>query len=142
MLSAVPVITFLATAVILMALVYAFTPGESGVTTRLKQLMNATPRSQEEKFVAKQKERARSLLAQVGALLPAAAGKRANRAQLMMIRAGYRSSDAVLAIRGMKVLAPVVLVAMAFFSGVYRYSPFSIFLGAVILGLLLPEMWL
>ncbi|MGH9772058.1 MAG: type II secretion system F family protein [Candidatus Acidiferrales bacterium] len=142
MLSAVPVITFLATAVILMALVYAFTPGESGVTTRLKQLMNATPRAQEENFVAKQKERARNLLAQVGGLLPASAGARANRAQLMMIRAGYRSADAVLAIRGMKVLAPVVLVAMVFFTGLYRYSPFYILLVAVILGLLLPEMWL
>jgi tight adherence protein C len=142
MLSVVPVVTFGATVLIVLGLVYAFSPGESGVTARLKQIMNASPRAPEENFVEKQKERARDLLARVGKALPAAAGTRTNRTQLLMTRAGYRSADAVLAIRGMKVLAPVAFVALALFTGAYRYSPFAILLGAVILGLLLPDMWL
>jgi tight adherence protein C len=142
MLSALTAITFLATAVILFALVYAFTPAETGVAERLEQLKNPTVRAPEGKFRERHKERARNLLARVGSLLPVAAGARASRAQIMMLRAGYWSAEATLAIQGMRVLTPIALVILVLATGVYRSNPFFILLFIVILGYMLPEMWL
>ena len=59
-----------------------------------------------------------------------------------MIRAGYRSPNAIFAMRGVKVLLPVVFVAMVFVSGVYRTNPIMFLLIAAIAGYLLPELWL
>ncbi len=142
MFSTLPAITFLATAVILFALVYAFTPAETGVAERLEQLKNPTARAPEGKFAEKHKERARDLLAKVGSLLPVAAGARATRGQIMMLRAGYRGPEAVLAIQGMRILTPIVLVIAVLATGAYRSNPFFILLFALVLGYMLPEMWL
>jgi tight adherence protein C len=142
MLSAVTSITFLATVLILFALVYAFSPGESGVAARLERLRNSVPQDDEEKFSRKQKERARDLLTKVGKLLPAAAGKQASRAQIMMMRAGYRSADAMLAMRGMTVVSPVALVLLVLLTDIYHYNPVFIILFAAILGYMLPGFWL
>jgi len=124
MLSALTAVTFLATVLILVALVYAFSPGESRVAARLEQLKQPAVRAQEEKFAEKHKERARDLLARVGSLLPATAGARANRSQIMMMRAGYRSSEATLAVQGMKILTPIALVVLVFITGIYKANPF------------------
>ncbi len=97
----------------------------------------------EEKFAEKHKERARDLLARVGSLLPAAAGARATRAQIMMLRAGYRSSEATLAIQGMRVLTPDRAGHRGSCdTGLYRTNPFFVLLFVVVLGYMLPEMWL
>jgi tight adherence protein C len=142
MLSALTAITFLATAVILFALVYAFTPTETGVAERLEQLKNPTLRAPEIKFAERHKENARALLAKVGALLPVAAGARATRAQIMMLRAGYRGAEAALVIQGMRILTPIILVILLLVTGIYRSNPFFILLFALVLGYMLPEMWL
>jgi tight adherence protein C len=142
MLPGLVVITFLATAVILFALVYAFTPTDTGVAQRLEQLKRPTARVSETKFTEKHKERARDLLAKVGRLLPVAPGARATRAQIMMLRAGYRSSEAILAIQGMRILTPILLVLVVLIFKVYRANPFFVFLFAIVLGYMLPEMWL
>jgi tight adherence protein C len=60
----------------------------------------------------------------------------------MMVRAGYRSADAMLVIRGTKVLLPLALVAVVFATGLYRYNPFFVVVAAAAAGFLLPEMWL
>lgn len=140
--SAIAAITFLATAAVLFALVYAFTPAESGVAKRLEQLKNPTVRAPEVKFTEKHKERARNLLAKVGSLLPAAAGTGASRIQIMVLRAGYRSSEATHAIQGMRLLTPIALVLLVLATGIYHSNPFFILLFAALLGYLLPEMWL
>ena len=59
-----------------------------------------------------------------------------------MVRAGYRSADAVWAMRGVKVLMPVILVALVFFTGLFLLSPLLIFGAALLLGYLLPDIWL
>jgi tight adherence protein C len=135
-------VTFLATVLILVALTYAFSPTESRVAARLEQLKQPTVRVTEEKFTVKQKELARDFLAKVGSLLPVSAGARANRSQIMMLRAGYRSSEAALAVQGMKVLMPIALVFLVFVTGLYKFNPFLVLLLAAILGFMLPEMWL
>ena len=142
MLWAVTAITFLVTVIVLLALVYAFTSGEVGIAGRLSRLLNSTAPAREEGFSEKQKERAFDALTWVGNLLPAAKGKAQSRAELMISRAGIRDRNAILAIRGVKVLLPIALAAIIYVTEAYRYSPFLIFAAAVIAGILLPEMWL
>jgi tight adherence protein C len=142
MLWAVTGITFILTLMVVVALVYAFTRSETEVAGRLSQVMAPPTIEHGEKFSEKQKERARDALASLGKLLPAAAGNQAARAQLMMVRAGYRSPDAMLVIRGVKLLLPIAMVVAVVATGVYRYSPFFIVLAAAGAGFLLPEMWL
>jgi tight adherence protein C len=142
MLWAVTAITFLVTVIVLLAVVYAFSSGEVGIAGRLSRLLNSTAPAREEGFSEKQKERAFDALTWVGNLLPAAKGKAQSRAELMISRAGIRDRNAILAIRGVKVLLPIALAAIIYVTEAYRYSPFLIFAAAVIAGILLPEMWL
>jgi len=141
MLWAVTGITFLTTVFVLLALVYAFSPGEFGVAGRLSRLLNTTAPPREEAFSEKQRVRARDVLASIGKLMPSAT-KRTSRAQLMMIRAGYRRPEAVQVIEGLKILLPILLLALVLFTGLYRYNPFSILLFALVLGFVIPEGWL
>lgn len=133
--------TFLITALVLFALVYAFMPGEIGVAERLSRLLENKPSSQVEAFSDKQKLRLTEALSRIGKLMPSDT-PRGSRSQLMMIRAGYRSPKAVQVIDGVKILLPVVLVATILFTGLYHYNPFSILLFALVLGYVIPEGWL
>ena len=83
----------------------------------------------------------RDTLASIGKLLPGASGSPSN-AQLLMLRAGYRSSNSTSAIRGLKILLPLGLLALVFATGLYRLNPWLSVLGALVLGYLLPEFWL
>ena len=142
MLWTITAVTFLATFGILAALVYAFAPGSAGIAGRLSRLMDASTQHPEEaSFIEKQKEALRNALASLGKLLPGNSGQEP-RTQLLLLRAGYRSPQALLAVRGMKLLTPIFLVALVFFSGFYRFNPFMFLLVATVLGYMLPEMWL
>jgi tight adherence protein C len=134
-------ITFIATAAILMALFYALAPGEGGMASRLSRLINPVVPVEAESFADKQKDRVRTSLASLGKMVPGDA-KQTPRSQLMMARAGYRNPEAIMAIRGLKLLMPVALVGLVFFTGVYRVNPFFMVALAAILGYLIPEMWL
>lgn len=137
------ILTFLATAGVVVALVYAFSPGEVSVATRLARIAGiAAPAQEEQKFADRQKERVRDTLANVGKLLPATPTDKASRTQLMMIRAGYRSSEALMAMRGVKLLTPIGALALAYFTGAYRYNPFLVPVISFGLGYLIPDMWL
>jgi tight adherence protein C len=142
MLWTVTAITFILTIAVAAALVYAFSPGETEVAGRLAQVMAPPTVVQGEKFTEKQKGRVREALVSLGKLLPATAGKQATRAQLMMLRAGYRSADAMLVVRGAKLLLPLALVLLVFSTGLYRYNPLLIVAAAAAIGFLLPEIWL
>jgi len=135
--------TFIATAGVVVALVYAFSPGEASIATRLARLAGVTgPVQDEVKFADRQKERVRDTFANVGKLLPVPSTEKASRTQLLMIRAGYRSSEAMLAMRGVKLLCPAAALAGVYFSGLYRINVFFIPVVAFALGYLLPDMWL
>lgn len=137
----VATITFLATVAILAALLYAFLPGEVGIAVRLSRMVNPSVPVEEQKFLDKQKERAVDSLATLGKLMPAAS-QPAPRANLLMIRAGYRSPEAILAMRGVKLLIPVGLFTLVFTTGLYRWNPVLSLAGAAVFGYFLPEMWL
>jgi len=137
------ILTFLATGGVVVALVYAFSPAEVSVATRLARLAGiAGPPKDEPKFADRQKERVRDTLANVGKILPPPSTDKANRTQLLMIRAGYRSSEALLAMRGIKLIFPFVALAGIYFSGLYRIHTFFIPVATFAVGYLLPDMWL
>lgn len=135
----VTVITFVAIVTLVGALLFAFMPGEMGIGTRLTQLLRTAPPVPESGFAERQKEKVRDTLASIGELVPTSA-KQSN-TQLLMLRAGYRSSNALLAMRGAKIVLPIILLAVVFLTGFYRIN--NIFaIVAVVAGYLLPELWL
>jgi tight adherence protein C len=137
------ILTFLATAGVVVAIVYAFSPAEVSVATRLARLAGiAGPAKEVPKFADRQKERVRDTLASVGKMMPAPGTEKANRTQLLMFRAGYRSSEALLAMRGVKLLFPIAALAGVYFSGLYRINVFFIPVATFAVGYLLPDMWL
>jgi len=142
MLWAVTTITFLATVAVLAALFYALAPGEIGIAEQFSRLIQPPPQVREASFSDKQKERLRDSLAAVGGLVSSNLGSAGSKAQLPMVRAGYRSASAMLAMRGMQILLPVAFVVLAFTSGMYRLNVFLIPLLAAVVGYLLPELWL
>jgi tight adherence protein C len=133
--------TFLATVGILVALVFAFSPSDQKVAGRLERLLDASAIAERTKPPAKKTEWVKDGLASIGKLVPSGSSQ-VSRTQLLMIRAGYRSADAMLAMRGMKILLPVALLATVILTGVYRYNPTFIIGAAAVLGFLLPDMWL
>ncbi len=141
MLWAVTAITFLATVAMIGALLYAFLPAEMDAVGRLSRLLNASPPLSDAAASRRQKDRVRDTLASVGKLLPGTSGSPSN-AQLLMLRAGYRSANATSAIRGVKILLPIGLLALVFATRLYRFNPWLSILAALVLGYLLPELWL
>lgn len=139
----ITLLTFLATAGVVVALVYAFSPGEVSIATRLARIAGiAAPVTEEAKFTERQKERVRDTLANVGKLLPTQSAEKATRTQLLMMRAGYRSSEGLMAMRGFKLVFPIGALAAVYFSGAYRLNAFLVPAMALGLGYLIPDMWL
>ena len=136
--------TFLATVLILLALVYAFSPSETAVAQRVSRLLDSANASPEAERAPEEKGPGfmRELLASMGQLLPALKGKALSRSELMSLRAGYRTPDVILAIRALKILSPVVFVGVVWVTGFYKANPFLILIIAAIVGYMLPELWL
>jgi tight adherence protein C len=141
MLWGITAITFLATFGILAALVYAFAPGGAGIAGRLSRLMSPPAPVDDSTFAEKQRERVRNSLASLGKLVPGDS-QQAPRTQLLMMRAGFRSPEAIMAMRGFKILVPVVLVGLVYLSGIYRWNPVLFPIIAGVLGYLLPDIFL
>ena len=133
-------VTFIAAVAVMGALVYALAPGEFGIAGRLSRLLNVTAPVREAGFKEKQRERVRETLASVGELVSSKTPS--SRSQLMMVRAGFRTPEVMQAINGLRLLLPFVFMAIAFFSGLYRWNAFLILAVAALIGYMLPEIWL
>jgi tight adherence protein C len=143
MLWAVTTITFIATVAVLAALLYALAPGEMGIAERFSRLIQPPPQqARETSFADKQKVRVRDGLAAVGGLVSSTPAVAGSKAQLPMVRAGYRSATAMMAMQGIKILMPVAFVAVTFATGMYRLNVVFVPLLAAVVGYLLPELWL
>jgi tight adherence protein C len=143
MLWAITALTFLATFGVLAALFYAFSSQGGAVAERLSRLANtAAPAVEESSFVEKQRDNVRNTLAGIGQLIPGSTGSATPRTQLLLIRAGYRNNNALSAMRGFKILVPIVFVGLTFVTGAYKWNPFMIPLVALALGYLFPDMFL
>src|ERR1700685_4743691 len=144
MLWMVTTITFLATVAVLTALFYALVPGEIGIAERLSRLITP-PRQQQVRdtsFSDKQKERMRDTLAAVGGLVTPGTPAMGSKDQLPMVRAGYRTASAMSAMRGLKILMPIIFVVLAFATGIYRVQVVFVPLLCAMAGYLLPDLWL
>lgn len=142
MIWAITISTFFASLVVVGAIFYAFSPAEVGAASRLSRLFNTSaPPPKVEKFATKQKERVRDTLASIGKLGPAPK-PRTPKNELLMIRAGYRTPEAMMAVRGFKILVPGALLAVVLATGLYRWNPFLIIGLALVAGYLVPDMWL
>jgi tight adherence protein C len=137
------VFTFLATLAVCSVVAYALVQGGSGgVAERLSHLWHlGMPKTQEPSFPEKQKERAEKALAKVGNLLPPPSPKSINRTQLLLIRAGYRSPQAAQVMRGLRILLPVLLLALVYFTGLYLENPIVVLALAVVGGYMIPEFY-
>ncbi len=134
-------VTFLATIGVCIALVLAFLPATSAVGDRLAQLWRPAEALAELGFRQKQKKRVERVLSDVGKLLPTSQ-KGVSRGQRMMMQAGYRRPELAYVIRGMKILLPIGLLSLVYFTDLYRQNPFLVFGLAGAAGFLLPELWL
>lgn len=133
-------VAFLAAVAIVGALIYAFAPGDLGIATRLSRLLAPAVSTRDAGFREKQKERVQQGLASLGTLVSPKAPT--SKSQLMMLRAGIRTPEAMLAINGFRILLPVVFLAIVFFTGLYRWNTVLTLALAVLAGYLIPEIYL
>jgi tight adherence protein C len=137
---AVGTIAFLGTALVVLALFYAFSPGGLPVAARLSRLWNPAP-AEDLNFKEKVKEQMQGALSGMGKLLPSSP-KDLSRAQRLMLRAGFRKPEAVTALEGAKILVPVALLSVVYLTGAYLSNPVFFLAIAAIGGYLLPDLWL
>jgi len=134
-------LTFVAIVVVAGALVYAFSPGEFPIADRLSRLWQPLAAQRKVSFREKQTQKATRVLSDVGKLLPST--KDMSATKRMLVRAGYRRPEAVMALRGAKVLFPVVFLVAVYFSGLAQSgNAVLIYILALLAGFLLPDMWL
>ncbi len=134
-------LTFLAVVAVAGALVYAFSPTELPIADRLARLWQPASARKKVSFREKQKQKAARVLSDFGKFLPSST-KDLSHTQRLLVRAGYRRPEAVMAIRGAKVLMPVILLSAVYFTGIYRMNPLFILAFAGLAGFLAPDMWL
>jgi tight adherence protein C len=134
-------LTFFAIVVVAGALVYAFSPGEFPIADRLSRLWQPLAAQRKVTFRQKQTQKATRVLSDVGKLLPSS--KDMSSTKLMLVRAGYRRPEALMALRGAKVLLPIIFLLVAYFSGLTQSgNAMFIYILALAAGFLLPDMWL
>jgi tight adherence protein C len=125
-----------------MSIVMVAIPPTDAARERLSQLWrDAKSAAPAIPFREKQKERAQRVLQDVGKILPTSS-KESSRTSLLMIRAGYRRSESIFAFQGAKIVLPIAFLALVWFTGLYTFNPVMILLMAVILGYILPDLWL
>jgi tight adherence protein C len=135
-------VVFLAALIVGMTFVLVVIPPDDPARERLNRLwQDAKSAVPAIPFRQKQKERAQRVLEDVGKIVPAST-KDVSRTSFLMIRAGYRKSESIVAFQGAKMIFPVVLVALVYFTGFYKLNPFLILVLAGLVGYLLPDFWL
>lgn len=139
MLWAVAGVTFAATALIVLALMYGFQQSGAEIPQRLAGLWR--PPAAKNTFVQKEKARVQESLSSVGKLI-CSSPKQLARTQRLMARAGFRRPEAAAAFVGAKIVLSGGLLALAYFTQTYRFNPVIILPTAVLLGYVGPDFWL
>jgi len=134
-------VAFAAVVLIVLAVVYGFSGGNVPAAERLTRLWQPPSTEKVAGFREKQKQKVRQVLGDVGKLVPSSS-KRIPHTQRLMARAGYRRPESVMAFQGVKVLLPLGLLALVYFTGLYEQSPIFILAFALVGGYMLPELWL
>jgi len=135
-------IIFLVTVFVLMVLIYSTGPQTVDVGRRLARALNPPPSAYKEDLSGKGGLRAQNFFVSIGKILPASKGKKKSQDQVLLIRAGYRSENALMAIKGVRLLCSVLLVVTVIWTGLSAINPFVIVLMAGFLGWFGPDLWL
>lgn len=134
-------LTFVAILVVAGALVYAFAPGEFPIADRLSRLWQPLAAQRKVSFREKQTQKAAQVLSDVGKLLPSS--KDLSATKLMLVRAGYRRPEALMALRGAKVILPIAFAIIVYVSGLTESNNgMFVWILALVAGFLVPDMWL
>jgi tight adherence protein C len=135
------VFTFLATLGVCGAVVYALGQQGSGeIAERLSRLWHFGGKRPEQSFPEKQRARAERALARVGTIVPPSV-QTVSRTQQLLVRAGYRNPQSVMVLRGVRVLFPIILMAVVYFTGFYQENPVAVLALSAILGYMAPEFY-
>jgi tight adherence protein C len=134
-------VAFAAVVLVVLAVVYSLSGGNLPAAERLTRLWQPPSKEKQAGFREKQKQKVQQVLGSVGKLVPAS-NKQLPHTQRLMVRAGYRRPESVMAMQGAKVLLPLGLLALVYFTGLYQTAPIFILGIAAVGGYLLPELWL
>ena len=135
------VFTFLATLAVCGFVVFAIVQGGStGIAERLSNLWHFGSKTLEPSFPEKQRMKAERALAKVGQIIPPST-QSVSRSQQLLIRAGYRNPQAVMVLRGVRLLLPLVLLAVVYFTGFYEQNPVVVLIITAIIGYMAPEFY-
>jgi len=120
-------------------IVLLLTPDSQPLVDRLTELGGSAGPSAVNEPRETGRRKIERVLSDVGKILPPSA-REVSQVHRSMIRAGFRRSELVPVLRGMKVILPIAFIALIYFTGWYLYSPIVMFLTAAVLGFLLPDM--
>jgi tight adherence protein C len=134
-------LTFFATVCILMVVVYATGPQVVDIAERLTGVMKPPVSDLELEAANSGGQRARNVLVSVGKILPQQKGKQTSRDQILLTRAGYRSDDGVLVLRGLKIVCAIGFFFGSIWSGLSQLNPTFLPVLAAIAGWVAPEFW-
>jgi tight adherence protein C len=124
-----------------MSLAYAFSGGAGNAVGRLGRLWTPRQPHSTDSVRESQTRAAEKALSKLGGLLPAASGASKSRLEKMLVRAGYRRPQAVVAFRGAKLLAMLIALGAVYISGAYVQRP-VLWLFALGVGYMGPDIWL
>ncbi len=141
MLGSVSIITFVAIFVVVMALIYAFSGGSVIMSERLGRLWQPPSQPRKTGLKESRKQVAAAAVNWLSKLFPSSP-EQTTKVDPRLIQAGFRRPEAASAFRAAKVITILTLVGIVFVSGIWRGSPVIYFLIAVVLGFMLPDMWL
>ncbi len=135
----VTAVTFLSTVFVLLAVLYGLSSSEVSIGDRLTRMWRPPAPATQAPFRQRQKERVEVALAHLGKLLPPPTQKMSH-SQRLLVRGGYRSSTALLALRGAKLLMPAAVLGILYLTHVYRMNPYMVpFAGFA--AFMLPDLW-
>ena len=135
-------IIFLLAVGVLMALVYASSPQTVDIGRRLSRTLRPGGAADEEDASRSGGRAAENVFVAIGKIWPPAKGKKTSQDQLLATRAGYRSENAVIAVRGARLFFIVLVPVVFIWTGLVSINPIAFTLMALLLGWMIPELWL
>jgi tight adherence protein C len=135
-------IAFLAVLATAITVYLTLAPSTDFLQARLTQLWRPIiPAGPSVPFSDQQRQKLEKALTDLGRLLPSSEKKLSKKVRTML-RAGFRSPEAVKILQGTEVLLPVVFIILMYSSGAYKLNPLFMFAFAGLAGFLLPDFWL